>query len=198
MQWNYLAWPTGLNPQHLIIRGRAREKPDSRQSRFTEKGEKVNLLLSICSLLPSALTWQFLALVGVTAVPQKPMCSRSPAALDIRQKGSAGKVLARGHIPYELPTCQEQDGGAGDLGEAVTWLKAHWRYGINHNTNSNSVLFCDSVTTSSPILQSAKQLSPLVAQFLWLSTSPQRVLQTYHLQDTTNWSIKINLFLRKV
>lgn len=107
------------------------------------------------------LIWQFLALVGVTAVPQKPMCSRSPAALDIRQKGSAGKVLAHGHIPYKLPTCQEQDGGAGDLGEAGTWLKAHWKYGVNHNTDSNSVLLCDSVTTSSPILQSAKQPSPL-------------------------------------
>jgi len=48
------------------------------------------------------------------------VCSRSPAALYIRQKGSAGKVLAHGHTPYELSTREEQDLGAGDHGEAGT------------------------------------------------------------------------------
>lgn len=44
---------------------------------------------------------------------------------------------------------------------ARPWLKALWKRGINHNTDSNSVLLCDSVTTSSPILQNTKQFSPL-------------------------------------
>lgn len=43
--------------------------------------------------------------------PQKPTCRTSPAALSIWQKGSTGKVLAPGHIPHQLPTCQEQEGG---------------------------------------------------------------------------------------
>ena len=77
-------------------------------------------------------------------------------------------------------------GGAGDLGEAGTWLKAHWKYGINHNTGSNSVLLCDLVTTSSPILQSAKQLSPLDKLHSFCGSAPLHRgfcrLTTYKIQ----------------
>lgn len=56
------------------------------------------------------LTWQLLAPTGVAAAPQKPQCSSSPAAWDIREKGSSGKVLAHGHIPSMLSACQESSG----------------------------------------------------------------------------------------
>lgn len=71
--------------------------------------------------------WQLVELIEVTAAPQ------SPAALGTGQKGSAGKVLAHGHIPYKLPTCQEEEGGGPRGGRNVAegtlegWCKPQHR-----------------------------------------------------------------------
>lgn len=138
---------------------RGQSQGETRHSKFTGKRSYFRadfLFYPVhCTLI-----WQLLPFVGVAAAPQKPVYSSSPAAWDIRQKGSAGKVLAHGHIPSTLSTCQEQDGGAGELREAGMWLRAHWKYRANHNTASSPVLW-DSGTTSSLILQSSQQLSPL-------------------------------------
>lgn len=106
---------------------RGQSQGETRHSKFT--GKRSYFRADFPSYpVHRTLICQFLPFVGVAAAPQKPMYSSSPAAWDIRQKGSAGKVLAHGHIPSTLSTCQEQDGGAGELREAGMWLRAHWKY----------------------------------------------------------------------
>lgn len=92
--------------------GTAREKPHSQnlQGKILLRADFPSYPVH-CTLI-----WQLLTPVGVTAAPQKPPWSSSPAAWDMRHKGSTGKVLAHGHIPSMLSTCQEQDRGQESSG----------------------------------------------------------------------------------
>lgn len=137
-----------MNPHHLAIMGRARETPGSWQSRFREKGDKVSLLLGTCLLVRNALrhgcchTFTSRASVamcragrGVTAAPQSPAC-----AAEALQPWAPGEKKMLGRCwhaaTYHTSSQHVRSGKGGDPGEAGTWLKAHWKDGVNHSPNS--------------------------------------------------------------
>lgn len=174
--------------------GRAREKPDSQNLQG-------NILLR--ADFPSypvhcTLIWQLLTPVGVTAAPQ------SPCAAAALQPGTSGKKEALGrcwHMATYHPCSQRVRSRTGGRraqgGRNVAEGKLEVQCKPQHSQQPSPLGFRNHFKPD-PEKCSAAFPSHSAAKSLWLSTSPQRVLQTYHLQDTTNWSIKINLFLRKI
>lgn len=146
---------------------RAREKPGSWQSGFTGKEKKVNLLLSICCLVPRAL--QHICYCHAVSAYMA-FCSSwrgycSPPKAYVQQKSCSLRKQAKNQVlafTTQAPSMLAA-GWRGSWGR----LKAHWKHGINNNTDSKHLsISVDSVTASSLILHSTKQLSPLLSSMV--------------------------------
>lgn len=135
---------------------RAREKPGSWQSGFTGKEKKVNLLLSICCLVPRAL--QHICYCHAVSAYMA-FCSSwrgycSPPKAYVQQKSCSLRKQAKNQVlafTVQAPSMLAA-GWRGSWGR----LKAHWNLSIS----------VDSVTASSLILHSTKQLSPLLSSMV--------------------------------
>lgn len=136
-------------------RGTAREKPASQnlQGKIL-LGADVPSYPVHCTYLATPNTCR-----GDCSPPKAPM-EQQPCSLGHEAQRKHWEGAGTWPHPIHALNVSGAGRGAGELREAGMWLRAHCKCSANHNTGSSPVLW-DSGTTSSLILQSAQQLSPL-------------------------------------